>query len=176
MEDMSLREAWKEIQTVHPLVHPLEDNRQQLVDFEMRLSPDATAPTLSMDGFLFEQDDAEKLSKYCDHITFAPGEVIFKVGQHASEFYIVLAGQVEFYFANGDLDLILTPGNLFGYVDCQLGKARHQSAHASPNSDPVTVAAIRSTSLDRMSTTAPQLALKLMKVLLRQSSLELSNI
>ena len=36
--------------------------------------------------------------------------------------------QVEFYFPNGDLDLILTPGNLFGYVDCQLGKKRGKLA------------------------------------------------
>ena len=72
--------------------------------------------------------------------------------------------KVEFYFPNGDLDLILTPGNLFGYVDCQLGKARHQTAEASSDSDPVTVAAISTASLERMSGQAPILALKLMKV------------
>lgn len=89
-----------------------------------------------MEEFLFEQDEADKLSRYCNHVTYAPGEVIFQVGQHADTFYIVLSGQVEFYFPNGDLDLILTPGNLFGYVDCQLGKARHQFAQVESCTPP----------------------------------------
>merc|ERR1711970_78468 len=98
------------------------------------------------------------------------------MGQPVDEVYIVLSGKVEFYSANGDLDLILTPGNLFGYVDCQLGKSRLQMAKASADSDPVTLAAISSVSLERMSSNAPALAIKLQKMLLLQSSLELSNL
>ena len=48
-----------------------------------------------MEDFLREQDDAERLSQYCKNVTYDRGKVIYNVGQHADEFYIVLSGQVS---------------------------------------------------------------------------------
>ena len=176
----------------------MQDNMMELVDFEVAQSGGRS--TLALDDFLDAEDDAERLSKYCRHVTFAQDSVIFEVGDHSDEFYIILSGQVDFYFPNGNLDLSLTPGNLFGYVDCQLGKSRTQIARTAFDSVPVLLAAISTASLDRMGSqgkhcnspsflgvqavtsnplfrnAAPALALKLMKVLLRQSSLELSQV
>ena len=100
----------------------------------------------------------------------------------------------------------LAAGNVFGFVDSQLGKSRSQTAViCGASADGLdddsgsfetttgggvggagaggrggcggaTVAAISMASLERMSGDHPRIAIKLMKVLLRQSSLELSSI
>ena len=115
--------------------------------------------------------------------------------------------------ADGAVKMSLSTGNVFGFVDSQLGKPRSTTAFArgqvkdmptaaaeaaaaaataaaaaaTPTSGGndcnddkaaeavVQVAAISMASLERMSADYPGIAVKLMKVLLRQSSLELSN-
>jgi len=109
---------------------------------------------------------------------------------------------VDLVGADGAVLMSLSPGNVFGFVDSQLGKPRSSNAvarrpagcsYVSPSSLsppaspppgsprggggdnlPVQVAAISMASLERMSADHPRIAVKLMKVLLRQSSLELS--
>jgi hypothetical protein len=117
--------------------------------------------------------------------------------------------------ADGGVKMSLSTGNVFGFVDSQLGKPRGTTAFAraptglllaGTTSTPsgssggdggsgggssggggsggsgageypaaVQVVAISMASLERMSADYPGIAVKLMKVLLRQSSLELSN-
>jgi hypothetical protein len=170
-------------------------------------------------------DDAERMQRYCRTESFSADEVIFDVGDYAEDLFILLGGSVDLVDADGNLELTLSPGNVFGFVDSQLGKPRSTSAHArsqehesmqplhgghatasaassaaavaggaggvAPGSAEgaaadgaaggseewvVRVAAISMASLERMSSEQPRIAIKLMKVLLRQSSMELSNV
>lgn len=81
-------------------------------------------------------------------------------------------GSVELVAPDGSVKMALSAGNVFGFVDSQLGKKRSTSAVARTD---VTVAAMSMATLERMGQESPLIAVKLMKVLLRQSSLELSN-
>ena len=157
-------------------------------------------------------DDAEQLSRYCRTESFASDEAIYRLGDHADELYLLLGGTVDVVGPTGAVRMSLSPGNVFGFVDSQLGKPRSATAYArAPPAAPaesgsgshsgdspelprkqappssstggsggeplacVTVAAMSMASLERMSAQHPRIAVKLMKVLLRQSSLELSN-
>lgn len=127
-------------------------------------------------------------------------------------------GTVDLVRSDGVVKMSLSTGNVFGFVDSQLGKPRGTTAYArappsqlslqgnnsSSTNDfngsggngsdgagnslssadarsslssaaAVKVAVISMASLERMSADYPGIAVKLMKVLLRQSSLELSN-
>ena len=160
-------------------------------------------------------DDADQMQRYCRTESYAADEAIFQVGEYAEDLFILLGGTVDLFDADGNLELTLSPGNVFGFVDSQLGKPRSTSAYArrhydgselnllnqrnssdsmgdiqsvhntaeteSASLEPVQewvvrVAAISMASLEKMSTEQPRIAIKLMKVLLRQSSLELSNV
>ena len=57
--------------------------------------PTTPRTRLKVEEFLLAQDDAEMLSQYCKHVTYDRGKLIYNVGQHADEFYIVLSGQVS---------------------------------------------------------------------------------
>ena len=127
-------------------------------------------------------------------------------------------GTVDLVRSDGVVKMSLSTGNVFGFVDSQLGKPRGTTAYArappgqlslqgnsssssgsandsrsvngvdgdesrsnkgrelsSSSASAVKVAVISMASLERMSADYPGIAVKLMKVLLRQSSLELSN-
>ena len=137
---------------------------------------------------------------------------------------LLKGGTVDLVRSDGVVKMSLSTGNVFGFVDSQLGKPRgttayarappgqlalqgnnnnnsssssndfnggsgdgnggggtgssSNSAGARSSSSPaaaVKVAVISMASLERMSADYPSIAVKLMKVLLRQSSLELSN-
>jgi len=168
-----------------------DDEDEELANMLARVTGSMTDEDFKSHGM----DDAEHLSVYCRTESFKRNEMIFRFGDHADELYLLLGGRVDLVDGDGTVTLSLTPGNVFGFVDSQLGKPRGKSAYAkgrlgSNNNNNsgldtdgggddddvvVHVAAISMASLERMSVDHPSIAIKLMKVLLRQSSIELSN-
>jgi len=183
LEGVGLLEAWRQMREAQPSVRLEKQNCKELVRLEKLLQSkkegggtvvdDAEEATLMKELYQGDTTSIDELKTYFEHKTFSDGAQIYATGSPASTFFVVLSGEVNLFRSDGTLDIVVLPGNLFGYLDSQNSRPRQQTAVAA--SGEVELASISQASLTRMNVESTHLALKVTQALYRQTAMELDS-